>query len=130
MASFEADRLAVRQCCHEPAEAYLCPAPRLRARSFGNGKTAIRGGYGVYYIQTLYGNWQNMVFQNPPNVRNITINTTSSNSNGISFDNPGVGVILANVPVTPYGKTPANSHSLRLATTASMCSEIWAPTSC
>ena len=74
----------------------------------GNGKTSIRGGFGLYYIQTLYGNWQNMVFQNPPNVRSITINTTSSNSNGISFDNPGSGVILANVPVTPYGNTPQN----------------------
>jgi len=83
-------------------------APRLgfSLDVFGNGKTSLRGGYGLYYIQTLYGNWQNMVFQNPPNVRNITINTTSSQSNGISFDNPGGGVILANVPLTLYGTSP------------------------
>lgn len=72
----------------------------------GNGKTSVRGGFGIYYIQTLYGNWQNMVFQNPPNVRNITINTTSSQSNGISFGNPGSGVILANVPLSLYGTSP------------------------
>ncbi len=69
----------------------------------GNGRTALRGGYGIYYAQTLYGNYQNMVFQNVPNVQNTTINNTS-------FGNPGNGIPVASAaPLVLYGTTPDTS---------------------
>ncbi|HVT96539.1 MAG TPA: TonB-dependent receptor [Acidobacteriaceae bacterium] len=44
---------------------------------FGNGKTAIRGGYGIAFDSSLVGDIEQNIFQNPPYVQNISINAGS-----------------------------------------------------
>lgn len=67
---------------------------------FGNGKTSLRGGYGIYYIQTLLGITQNEAFNNPPFSQRLTIGNTS-------FDDPGIVVpATSHTPLVIYGNRP------------------------
>jgi len=52
---------------------------------FGNGTTAIRGGYGLYYFSQIGNPSKFATNQDPPNVATTTISNTS-------FANPGNGV--------------------------------------
>ncbi|HEU4636064.1 MAG TPA: TonB-dependent receptor, partial [Edaphobacter sp.] len=55
---------------------------------FGDGKTSLRGGYGIAYDSSLFGIYEQNIFQNPPFVNTPTISNTS-------FDNPAA--VSANV---------------------------------
>ena len=61
-------------------------APRLGFAFdvFGNGKTSLRGGYGVFFDRMLNGIWEENAFQDPPLVQTATINNTQ-------FDHPLAG---------------------------------------
>lgn len=55
---------------------------------FGDGKTSLRGGYGLSYDSSLFGIYEQNIFQNPPYINSPTVSNTS-------FDNPGA--VAANV---------------------------------
>ncbi len=55
---------------------------------FGNGRTSLRGGYGLAYDSALFGIYEQNIFQNPPFILSPTISNTS-------FDNPAA--VSANV---------------------------------
>jgi len=60
-------------------------APRLGFAwdPFNNGKTSFRGGYGVSYDATLFGIYEQNIFNNPPFVNTVSIpNTLLSNPAG------------------------------------------------
>jgi hypothetical protein len=57
---------------------------------FGNGKWAVRAGYGVFYDRTLNGIWEQNAFVDPPLVQTSTVNNNGSSSLNL-FDNPTAG---------------------------------------
>jgi len=57
---------------------------------FGNGKWALRGGFGIFYDRTLNGIWEQNAFSDPPLVQTATINNNPLSSLNV-FDNPTAG---------------------------------------
>ena len=74
---------------------------------FGNGKWAIRAGYGIFYDRTLNGIWEQNAFNDPPLVQTSTINNNGTSSVNL-FDNVANGTA---------GATPLGPNSLTVTGT-------------
>jgi hypothetical protein len=70
---------------------------------FGNGKWAIRAGYGLFYDRTLNGIWEQNAFSDPPLVQTSTVNNNGSSGVNI-FDNVNNGLAGA-APLGPSSLT-------------------------
>ena len=66
---------------------------------FGNGRTAIRSGYGITYDSSLVGMYENNIFSNPPYLNNITISNTR-------LENPAAGVTVVSAAPKTLRGTP------------------------
>jgi hypothetical protein len=70
---------------------------------FGDGKTSLRGGYGIAYDATLFGDYEQNAFNNPPLPVSASFSYTS-------FDNPAGGTAKAAALPSPpvvYSTAPA-----------------------
>ncbi len=67
---------------------------------FKKGKTSVRGGYGISYDATLFGIYEQNIFNNPPYVDSVSIPNTT-------LDNPGGGTAsVQNSPKALRGTAP------------------------
>jgi hypothetical protein len=71
----------------------------------GNGKWAIRAGYGVFYDRLLNGIWEQNAFGDPPLVQTTTVTNNGTSSLNL-FDNfQPPGSVIPPAPLGPSGLT-------------------------
>jgi hypothetical protein len=70
---------------------------------FGDGKWAIRGGYGLFYDRTLNGIWEQNAFDDPPLVQTTTVTNNGTSTLNL-FDNyHPTGSVVPPAPLGPSG---------------------------
>jgi hypothetical protein len=79
---------------------------------FGNGKWAIRAGYGLFYDRTLNGIWEQNAFSDPPLVQTATHNNNGTSSVNL-FDNPTAGA-AAGAPLGPSSLTVTGTPTFKV----------------
>jgi len=79
---------------------------------FGDGKWAIRAGYGIFYDRTLNGIWEQNAFVDPPLVQTSTKNNDGSSSLNL-FDNVASGTSGA-VPLGPSSLTVTGTPTFKV----------------
>ncbi len=67
---------------------------------FGNGKTSLRGGYGISYERN-FGNVTFNVIQNPPNYAVVVLTSTAAQQYTVTNSNSGPLVGTGSVPLPP-----------------------------
>ena len=86
-------------------------APRLGFAFdlFGNGKSSLRGGFGIAFDSALFGTYEQNIFQNKPFVQTPTISNTSfDNPAGVSANASYAAPVLR--ATSPNFRTPYNEQ--------------------
>jgi hypothetical protein len=78
----------------------------------GNGKMAVRAGFGIFYDRTLNGIWEQNAFGDPPLVQTITVNNKSGSTLNL-FDNP-LGGQVAGAPLGPNALIATGTPSFKV----------------
>ena len=78
----------------------------------GDGKWAVRAGYGIFYDRTLNGIWEQNAFTDPPLVQTANVNNNASSTLNI-FDSP-TGGVAAGPPLTPVALTTTGNPIFRV----------------
>jgi hypothetical protein len=78
----------------------------------GDGKMAIRAGFGIFYDRTLNGIWEQNAFTDPPLVQTATQNNNGSSSLNL-FDNP-LGGLKGAPPLGPNGLISTGSPTFKV----------------
>jgi Carboxypeptidase regulatory-like domain/TonB-dependent Receptor Plug Domain len=79
---------------------------------FGDGKWAIRAGYGLFYDRTLNGIWEQNAFGDPPLVQTATDNNNGNTSINL-FDSPTNGA-AAGPPLGPSSLTVTGTPTFKV----------------
>jgi hypothetical protein len=78
----------------------------------GNGKMAVRAGFGIFYDRTLNGIWEQNAFGDPPLVQTVTVTNNASSSLNL-FDNP-LGGQIAGPPLGPNALIATGDPSFKV----------------
>ena len=84
----------------------FAPRTGLAWDPFGDGKTAIRAGYGIYYDSTLFGIYEQNIFVDPPFVDSVSY--TNTNFSNVTGGTQGVN------PLSPQATGVLTLHATQL----------------